>query len=138
MKKTFYIVVMVVCVLFIATGLLLRFTPYSYRPLEGFLIGVGMGCFFAAFTHYLNKVREEHNPNLKRANEIDLSDERNVMIRNRAKAKSADIIQWILIIISMLSILFNAPIYFTGIIVLIYLIKTILDFYFIGYFAKRM
>ena len=137
-KKLVYIIIMTICILTTATGFLLRLTPISYRPLEGFLIGIGMGCFFATFSQYLTKIREEKNPKVKRENEINLSDERNIMLRNHAKAKSGDIVQWILIIVAMVSILFDAPMYFTGIIVLIYTIKAILDLYFIGYFDKRM
>lgn len=137
-KKLVYIIMMIICILATAVGFLLRLTPISYRPLEGFLIGIGMGCFFATLCHYLSIISEEKNPKVKRENEINLSDERNIMLRNHAKAKAGDIVQWIMIIVAMISILFDAPMYFTGIMVLIYIIKATLDLYFIGYYAKRM
>ena len=42
---------------------------------------------------------------------IELQDERNILIRQKAKAKSADIIQWLMMIIAYFAIFANAPLW---------------------------
>ena len=71
-------------------------------------------------------------------NEIELKDERNVLIRQRAKAKSADITQWLIMIIAYLEIFVNAPLWIILLTVGIFVLYNIIQIYYVNKFNKEM
>lgn len=71
-------------------------------------------------------------------NEIELKDERNILILQRAKAKSADITQWLIMIIAYLEIFVNAPLWIILLTVGIFVLYNIIQIYYINKFNKEM
>lgn len=53
-------------------------------------IGIGSGCFGGGMAEVINKRLMKNDPEFAKQREIDLNDERNVAIGNRAKAKAYD------------------------------------------------
>jgi len=78
------------------------------------------------------------HPDESKQSNIEFTDERNTMIRNKAKAKAIDILQWFIMGIAYISILINSPMWVTIIIVGVFLLKHILELYFMNKFQKEL
>ncbi|QYE99793.1 hypothetical protein [Paraclostridium sordellii] len=78
------------------------------------------------------------NPQKLEQVEIEYLDERNTEIRYRAKAKSGDISGWITITVAYISIIMNAPIWLSLTIVGIFLLKFILEIYFMNKYNNEI
>lgn len=95
------------------------------RMISGICIGIG--CVFSSLS--INRLYrlsyEKEFPEAVRQEKIEQQDERNVQIRNRAKARTSDIIRWVIIGIGWLNFLVSGPLWITlaltGVFVLIYL-----------------
>lgn len=135
-KASLYIVVLMVGIILAGTGLIL--SQEELKAVSGICIGVGSGIFGMSFSRLLAKRFERKNPGMARQNEIELHDERNTMIRNRAKAKSADAVQWLILGLAFLLILINAPLWATLASVGVYLLYHLLYFYYIGRYQKEL
>ena len=61
-------------------------------------------------------------------NEIEEKDERNQLIRDKAQAKSGEILHWLLMAGAWIGIFLDAPMWITLLLVGIFLLKTVLDF----------
>ena len=88
----------------------------------------------AAMTFSKNRI----NVNSKKENEIELKDERNVLILQKAKAKSADITQWLIMLVAYLEILVNAPLWITLATIGIFVLYNIIQIYYVNKFNKEM
>lgn len=62
--------------------------------LGGMLCGIGSGLLAMAGSTLLNLRHEAKHPEMARQHDIEQKDERNVAIRNRAKAVSGEVLQW--------------------------------------------
>ena len=71
-------------------------------------------------------------------NEIEEKDERNQLIRDKAQAKSGEILHWLLMAGAWIGIFLDAPMWITLLLVGIFLLKTVLDFIFMSYYQKKM
>ena len=91
-KKSFYIMTLIIGIVLFCSSFLLR--GEELKTISGILIGIGAGLIGMSIVNLWMKGFEEKNPELVKENEIEFKDERNVMIRYRAKAKAGDIIQW--------------------------------------------
>ena len=80
---------------------------------------------------------KKHPDKLKETN-IEFKDERNIMIRNMAKAKVADIIQWFIIGLAYLSILLGEPLWVTLIIIGVFLLKFIMEVYLMSVYQRKL
>lgn len=106
--------------------------------LNGILAGIFGGIFGLTLSNLYTIYYYEKHPSEARIAKIEEVDERNISIRNRAKAKAADIIQWFIIGIGYINIAINGPLWFTLIIVGVFLLRTILYFLFLNQFQKEM
>lgn len=70
--------------------------------------------------------------------EIDYKDERNEMIRNKAKAKCYDIIQWTIMIVAWITIFADFPLWITLTLVGVFILKSILDLYLMNKYNNEM
>ncbi|MCI6275387.1 MAG: hypothetical protein MR639_01345 [Clostridium sp.] len=70
--------------------------------------------------------------------EIDYKDERNEMIRNKAKAKCSDIIQWTIMIVAWITIFADFPLWITLTLVGVFILKSILDLYLMNKYNNEM
>ena len=132
-KSTFYIMAITISVLMIILSQFVELNSHS-----GILLGTGAGVIGASIAKLYSINLEKKNPDMIKENEIELQDERNVLIRQRAKAKSADIIQWLIMLIAYLTILVNAPLWITLLTVGIFVLYNIIQIYYINKFNNEM
>jgi hypothetical protein len=85
----------------------------------------------------INKIQNK-KPEMVRQNYIDYKDERNVIIRNRAKAKAGDISQWFIMGIAYLLILTEASLWIILVCISAFLIHFILYMFFTGKYSKEI
>lgn len=132
-SKLYYFITSIIGIVLLSTSLLCRLveindirTLQQLKAVSGILLGIGSGLIGMSISNLKMNRKLEKDPLLKRKNDIEYNDERNIMIRNRAKAKSADIIQWFIMGIAYLTILIGAPLWVTLIIVGVYVLYYIL------------
>ena len=132
-KSMFYITAIIISVIMIIGSQFVELNSHA-----GILLGTGAGVLGAniAKLYFINL--EKKNPDIVKENEIELKDERNILIRQRAKAKSADIMQWLIMLIAYLTIFVNAPLWITLLIVGIFVLYNIIQIYYINKFNKEM
>lgn len=135
-KKKFYMVTLIIGIVLIGVSYL--FKGEDLKSISGVLIGIGSGLFGMSIANILMKNLEQKNPNMMKQNEIEFKDERNTIIRYRAKAKAADIIQWFIMGIAYLTIIINAPLWVTLATVCVFLLYNILGVYFMTKYQKEM
>ena len=123
-KSTFYIMAITISVLMIFLSQFVELNSHS-----GILLGTGAGVIGASIAKLYIINLEKKNPDMIKENEIELQDERNVLIRQRAKAKSADIMQWLIMLIAYLTIFVNAPLLITLLTVCIFVLYNIIQIY---------
>ena len=132
-KSMFYIMAITISVLMIILSQFVELNSHS-----GILLGTGAGVIGASIAKLYIINLEKKNPDMIKENEIELQDERNVLIRQRAKAKSADITQWLIMMIAYLEIFVNAPLWIILLTVGIFVLYNIIQIYYINKFNKEM
>lgn len=132
-KSTFYIMAIIMSVIMIILSQFVELNSHS-----GILLGTGAGVIGASIAKLYFISLEKKNPDMIKENEIELQDERNVLIRQRAKAKSADITQWLIMIIAYLEIFVNAPLWIILLTVGIFVLYNIIQIYYINKFNNEM
>ncbi|MBP3928340.1 MAG: hypothetical protein J6D47_02070 [Peptostreptococcaceae bacterium] len=132
-KSTFYVMAITISVIMIILSQFVELNSHS-----GILLGTGAGVLGANIAKLYFISLEKKNPDMIKENEIELQDERNVLIRQRAKAKSADITQWLIMIIAYLEIFVNAPLWIILLTVGIFVLYNIIQIYYINKFNKEM
>lgn len=108
------------------------------KNVSGVMIGVGGALFGLSINYFVISKMEQKNPELAKQNEIELKDERNTIIRNRAKAKAGDITSWLVMAIAYLTILIREEIWVTLVVVIVFVIHHIMSLYFMGKYQKEM
>ena len=132
-KSTFYVMAITISVIMIILSQFVELNSHS-----GILLGTGAGVIGASIAKLYTINLEKKNPDMIKENEIELKDERNILIRQRAKAKSADITQWLIMIIAYLEIFVNAPLWIILLTVGIFVLYNIIQIYYINKFNKEM
>ena len=132
-KSTFYVMAIITSIIMIILSQFVELNSHA-----GILLGTGAGVLGAniAKLYFINL--EKKNPDIAKENEIELQDERNILILQRAKAKSADIIQWLIMLIAYLEIFVNAPLWIILLTVGIFVLYNIIQIYYINKFNKEM
>lgn len=108
------------------------------KPICGVLIGIGCGLSGLGIIRLITNHFERKNPAIRRAKEIENNDERNIIIRNRAKAKAGDITQWLIIAIAYVTILISAPIWVTLFVVFVYIFYNVTGILLINKYQNEM
>ena len=132
-KSTFYVMAITISVIMIILSQFVELNSHS-----GILLGTGAGVIGASIAKLYSINLEKKNPDMIKENEIELKDERNILILQRAKAKSADITQWLIMIIAYLEIFVNAPLWIILLTVGIFVLYNIIQIYYINKFNKEM
>ena len=132
-KSMFYISGIIISVIMIILSQFVELNSHS-----GILLGTGAGVIGASIAKLYFISLEKKNPDMIKENEIELKDERNILILQRAKAKSADITQWLIMIIAYLEIFVNAPLWIILLTVGIFVLYNIIQIYYINKFNKEM
>lgn len=104
----------------------------------GMLCGSGSGLAAIGLCNLLMLRQEKKHPEQRRRNEIEVNDERNVTIRNRAKAVSGEVLQWAVMAFAWLSIGWGAPLWITLAAVGVFLAKSFLELYLMERYQKEM
>lgn len=81
---------------------------------------------------------EKEFPELAREQEIERRDERNTLIHSRAKAKSADFLHWTLLAAAALVFLGKGPLWPAGLLIGIFAIKCMIEWYYVYKYQKEM
>lgn len=108
------------------------------------LRGIGGVCLLGAglipvCINRLNRISyEKEFPDLVREEEIERRDERNILIRSRAKAKSGDIIQWCILFTAGLIYFTDCPLWPALVLLGIYFMKSGIEWYYINKYQKEM
>lgn len=123
-------VIMVVCALLLNNEI--------QKSISGVLIGIGASLFGLGINNYVTNRIEKKNPEIVKNKKISMNDERNITIKNRAKAKASDITAWLFMAIAYLTILIDAPMWLTLVVVLVFVIHNSLIVYFTGKYEKEM
>ena len=132
-KSTFYVMAITISVIMIILSQFVELNSHS-----GILLGTGAGVFGANIAKLYFISLEKKNPDIIKENEIELKDERNVLILQKAKAKSADITQWLIMLVAYLEILVNAPLWITLVTIGIFVLYNIIQIYYVNKFNKEM
>ena len=132
-KSMFYITAIIISVIMIIGSQFVELNSHA-----GILLGTGAGVLGANIAKLYSINLEKKNPDIVKENEIELKDERNILIRQRAKAKSADIIQWLIMLIAYLEIFVNAPLWIILVTIGIFVLYNIIQIYYINKFNKEM
>lgn len=104
----------------------------------GVLCGVGSMAAALGAAKFLMGRFEERYPDQMKQNEIDTKDERNTAIRQRAQAQAGVVLQWLVIGMAWLSILFDGPLWITLSAIGVFCGKTVLEAVLMGYYQRRM
>ena len=135
-KKSFYVVLLILGLILI--GLHFFITADSLKTVAGLVIGIGGGlCGLSLAKLYMLSYENKH-PDYAKSQQIEEKDERSIAIRYRAKAKAADIAQWLIILFAAVLILLNAPLWMTLVLVIIYLFYSFGALYFMYKYNKEM
>ncbi|KNZ41299.1 hypothetical protein [Acetobacterium bakii] len=135
-NRSFYIVLLTIGICCI--GISIIFNDAMMKPVVGSLLGIGAGLIGMSLANLVMKQLELNNPALEKQSQIDFHDERNTMIRNRAKAKAGDITQWLIMAIAYITILISAPLWVTLAVVIVFLIYHFIGIYLINKYQKEM
>ncbi len=137
-KKSYYIAAVVLGALLMAAAILLNLVWDIPKAMQGVLLGVGSGLFGMGVANWVMKSMEEKDPAVAKQNAVEYQDERNTVIRNRAKAHAGDIMQWGLVALAYITILADASLWITLAIVAVYALKFLLELYYMGKYQKEM
>ncbi len=137
MKKTrVYVVTLCAGILMVALSFLLQ--AQEQKAFAGVLIGVGAGLAGMSISNLFMKRYEKKNPDIARMTQIAYNDERNTMIRNKARAAAANITQWLIVALAYLMILIDAPLWAVFCAVGVFSAYHVLSLIFMGKYQKQM
>lgn len=135
-KKPVYVMTLILGIILICASFLFRGS--ELKTISGVLIGVGSGLLGISIANlYINHF-EKKNPEVMKQNKIEFKDERNTIIRNKAKAVAGDITQWFIMGVAYITIIINAPLWVTFATVCVFLLYNILGVYFMNKYQKEM
>lgn len=135
-KKSFYIFTLITGIILVSLSFL--FHGNELKTISGVMIGVGAGLFGSGIAKLWMVRFEEKNPEVMKDNEIEFKDERNTLIRYRAKATAGDIIQWFIMAVAYILIIIDAPLWVILITVGGFLLYNILGLYYMSKYQKEM
>ncbi|MCH4239530.1 MAG: hypothetical protein LKF71_04595 [Oscillospiraceae bacterium] len=137
-KKSFYVITLLVGIALLGAALVFRMFPEAPKSVGGMCIGIGAGLFGMSVANLYMKRLEKTDPKIVKKKQIEYTDERNTMIRNAAKAKAGDIIQWFIMGIAYLTILIGTPLWITLTVIGVFVLKCFLEAYFASKYQNEM
>ena len=124
-KKRLFQILLAAGIVLLALSLLLDGRVSD--TLGGMLCGVGSGLLAMSGSTLLNLRHEAKHPEMARRHDIEQRDERNVAIRNRAKAVSGEALQWAVLAVAWLSIGLDAPLWVPIAATCVFVAKSVLE-----------
>lgn len=110
----------------------------TYKSLFGVMLGVGSGLFGSGFGQLISILMIDRNPILKKKQEIENNDERNIYINDKAKAKSFNIMEYAFPISILIVVLLDADIIITVIMIMSYIIMYSVYIYHLVKYTKEI
>lgn len=104
----------------------------------GMLVGAGSGLLAMGGSRFLSLRCDAKHPQQARQSAIEQRDERNVAIRNRAKAVSGEVLQWAVLAAAWLSIGLDAPLWVPLAATGVFVAKSILELYLMVRYEREM
>lgn len=135
-KKRLFQILLAVGIVLLALALLLEGRVSD--ALGGMLCGVGSGLLAMSGSTLLNLRHEAKHPEMARQHDIEQRDERNMAIRNRAKAVSGEALQWSIMAAAWLSIGLDAPLWVPITATCVFVAKSVLELYLIVRYQREM
>lgn len=108
------------------------------KAISGTCVGIGAGLFGLSIAKILTLIIEYKNPNIKHKKDIEVKDERNVCIVNRAKAKAFDAIGIVFGILMLIYTFINAGLPLILLVIVAYSIVYVLYIVFFNKYSKEM
>lgn len=124
--KTFYIAMIIAGACLFGVAILGSFMFEMSKNIAGVCLGIGTALLGIGLPNLIMKYYETTQPEMMKQTQIEFHDERNTMIRNKAKAKTSDIIQWFIMGIGYITILIEAPLWVTLVVVGVFLLQNVL------------
>ena len=137
-SKSFYICMIIVGACLFVLALLGKFMFEMPKLTAGVCLGIGTVLLYIGLPKLIIKYYETSQPEMMKQNQIELHDERNTLIRNSAKAKTNDIIQWFIIGLIYVTIIAEAPLWTTVAVVGIFLLQNLLYLFFSIKYQKEL
>ncbi len=136
-KRTFpFVIAMIAGLAMIALSTLYK--SESQKLISALLIGVGAGLFGMSTANLIMKRYQKKNPSLVRQSEIEYKDERNTIIRDKARAVAGNIIRWFFIAVAFVCMIIDAPLWTTLSAVGVFLLFDVLTLIFMSHYKKQM
>ncbi len=108
------------------------------NSLASVCIGIGAGLFGMFTANLINYRIELKHPEALRKKNIEVNDERNTIIRDKAGTKTNKILMGLICIATLVFALLNVELYITLTMVGLILLEGILYVVYINYFSKRL
>lgn len=105
---------------------------------DGTLIGVGAGLLGLGFSLWRFCRFAKKDPVKWKQYEVESRDERNVLIRLRAKAAAGEALQWAVLAAAWAAMILDAPLWVVLAAVGIFLCKTVLEVFLMARYEKKM
>jgi len=141
-KSAGYIVVTIIGCIFVISGVVLAIV---YTEPEGImqalpfaLMGIGLGAFGGGLGGALSIRTLKRNPSLAKQKEIDVSDERNIFIANKAKAKVFDFTWYLFAALIIFLAVMQVELIITLVFIAAFFLRIILFVYFLNKYHKEM
>ena len=108
------------------------------KSLSGICIGLGAAALANVAGYLINCNKSIKHPEMFRKKRIKTNDERNTIIRDKATAKSHNILLWLMFAAILVFIFFNAELYITLSLAGLIVVQFITYLAYFNYFSKRM
>ena len=138
-KKGMYITIIIIGAALIIAGALLNiFKGEELKSLSGVCIGLG-AVLVSLFSGklYVYRIGLKH-PEIQRKKDIEVNDERNTIIRDKAGAKANNIFVWLIFAAVMVFILFDVELYISLVLAVLIVINSVLSSVYYYYYNKRL
>lgn len=135
-KKATHLTALAFGALLILSALLLN--HLIPKTVGGVMIGVGASLLSVSAVKLYQLRFERKNPELAKQSRVEEGDERNTMIRSRAKARAGDVTQWAIMGAAYVAILMNASLWVTLSAVACFVLYNVLCFAFTVHFQKNL
>lgn len=134
-KSLVFSIVLLAGVLGVVAGFLPNIV--AGKQVSGLLIGAGAGLVGMSLSNLLMIRMERKNPALTKQAEIERRDERNRMLRDRAKAGAGEVLRWTVISTAYIAILLGAPLWVTLAIVGLFLLYSVVYLFLLNKYQKE-
>ena len=119
-------------------GLSFLLSTEAQKAIQGVMMGVGAGLLGMSAANLIMKRYEKQHPEVARQSEMEQKDERNMMLRAKARASAANVLQWLIIALAFVMILTDAPLGYTLGAIGVYLAYHVLSVIFMARYQKKM